>query len=329
MLFNRQFSACPSTWESYFQDPMSPVLEFEKLTYPEIDGLPREKTIVFLSLSPIEEHGPHLPVGVDFFNAAFFARRSAENLVAARPELNVLLYPTLPIGANTFRFVGSVWIKIGTLKRMLLEIARSLARFKFDKIALFSAHGGPFHLLTLEEAVFLARKKFGVKMILPGSAATVKFLRGEYLGEIEEALGRKLDEEEKKAFRHDFHAGWWETSMMLLNHPQLVKPVYKTLAPVLVHFRDLRTEAIPKLGKGEGYMGSPARATEAFADATTRIFFRLGQSVLLKLADGQGTDAETESILTGIVRWKFWLVRAVAIVAVLFLIFLLIKSTVG
>ena len=306
---------------------MSPVLEFEKLTWPEIDALKREKTLVFLALSPIEEHGPHLPVGVDFFNAGFFARRTAENLTKERPDLNVLLYPAIPIGANTFRFVGSVWIKIGTLKRMLLEIARSLSRFNFDKIALFSAHGGPFHLLTLEEACFLARRKYGVQMILPGSAATVKFLRGEYQSEIEQALGRKLDEEEKKAFKHDFHAGWWETSMMLLNFPHLVKPEYKKLEPVLVRFRDLRTNAIPKLGKGEGYMGSPARATKEFADATTRIFFRLGQIVLLKLADGQNTDQETKSILSKIIRWKFWLLRGVAILAAALILFFILRST--
>ena len=306
---------------------MSPVLEFEKLSYPEIDALPREKTLVFLAISPLEEHGPHLPVGVDFFNAGFFARRAAENLVQARPDSNVLLYPPIPIGANTFRFVGSVWIKMRTLKRMILEIVRSLARFRFDKIALFSAHGGPFHLLTLDEACFLARRKFGIKMILPGSAATVKFLRGEYLSEIEEALGRKLEEAEKKALPHDFHAGWWETSMMLLIYPQLVKPVYKTLEPVLVRFRDLRTDAIPKLGKGEGYMGSPARASEDFARATTQIFFRLGQSVLMKLADGQNTDKETESILSKIVRWKFWLVRSAAISVIILLVFFLLKST--
>ncbi len=239
--------------------------------------------------------------------------------------MNVLLYPPIPIGANTFRFVGSVWIKIQTLKRMLLEIARSLSRFKFDKIALFSAHGGPFHLLTLEEACFLARKKYGVKMILPGSSATVKFLRGEYLGEIEQALGRKLDEEEKKALPHDFHAGRWETSMMLMNFPHLVKPDYKNLDPVLVNFRDLRTNAIPKLGKGEGYMGSPARASKEFAEATTRIFFRLGQNLLLKLADGQNTDAETESVLTRIVRWKFWLLRIASILAAILILLIIFK----
>lgn len=112
--------------------------------------------------------------------------------------------------------------------------------------------------------------------------------------------------------------------MMLMNFPHLVKPEYKKLEPVLVRFRDLRTNAIPKLGKGEGYMGSPARATEEFANATTRIFFRLGQSVLLKLADGQNTDQETKSILSKIVRWKFWLFRsAMILLAILSLFFLL------
>lgn len=298
---------------------MSPVLEFEKLSWPEIDALKREETLVFLALSPIEEHGPHLPVGVDFFNASYFARRSAENLVKARPGLNVLLYPPLPIGANTFRFVGSVWIKTRTLKRMILEMVHSLARFGFSKIALFSAHGGPFHLLALEEACLMANRKFKVKMILPGSAATVKFLQGKYTAEIEQALGGKLTEEEKKALPHDFHAGWWETSMMMMLAPELVKPDYKKLEPVLARFRDLRTDAIPKLGKGEGYMGSPALASAQFAEATSKLFEQLGQSVLLKLAGGEPTDAETESVLTKIVRWKFWLGRTLLAVLLLLL----------
>jgi hypothetical protein len=116
--------------------------------------------------------------------------------------------------------------------------------------------------------------------------------------------------------------------MMLMNYPQLVKPVYKTLEPVLVRFLDLRSDAIPKLGKGEGYMGSPARATEDFARATTQIFFWLGQSVLLKLADGKKTDAETESILTKMVRWKFWTLRSAKIVLVILILFFLLRSTV-
>ncbi|MGH8004248.1 MAG: hypothetical protein ACRECJ_05965, partial [Limisphaerales bacterium] len=77
----------------------------------------------------------------------------------------------------------------------------------------------------------------------------------------------------------------------------------------------------------EGYMGSPARATEDFARVTTQIFFRLGQSVLLKLADGQSTKEETESILTKIVRWKFWTVRSVTILVIILVLFLLLKSS--
>jgi hypothetical protein len=75
-------------------------------------------------------------------------------------------------------------------------------------------------------------------------------------------------------------------------------------------------------------MGSPARATKEFAEATTWIFFRLGQSVLLKLADGQETKAETESILTRIVRWKFWTLRSAKILLVILILFFLLRSTV-
>jgi len=299
---------------------MSPVFEFEKLSYPEIDALERDKTLVFVPLSPLEEHGTHLPVGVDFFNAAFFARQAAENLTAGRPDLNVLLYPGIPIGTNTFQMVGSIWVSAKTLKRLIVEIASSLVKFGFRKIALFSAHGGPLHLLALEEACFHARRKLRAEIILPGSAPTIKFLRGQYTSQVENALGRPLTEEEKKALPHDFHAGWWETSMMLFLFPQLVKPEYKKLDPVLAGLKDLRTSAIPKLGKGEGYMGSPALASREFGQVTADLFCRIGHSTLLKLANNEDTSAETTTILTQIVRWKFWLSRTLVLSGIIIII---------
>ncbi|RLF30549.1 MAG: hypothetical protein DRJ99_02240, partial [Thermoplasmata archaeon] len=39
------------------------ITRFEELNWMEIDSLDRDKTIFFQPISPMEEHGPHLPVG--------------------------------------------------------------------------------------------------------------------------------------------------------------------------------------------------------------------------------------------------------------------------
>ena len=39
------------------------------MTWFEVDALDRDRCLVFLTVSPLEQHGPHLPLGVDFYGA--------------------------------------------------------------------------------------------------------------------------------------------------------------------------------------------------------------------------------------------------------------------
>ena len=41
------------------------IIKFEELNWKQIEQLDKNKTIFFLPISPLEEHGPHLPVGTD------------------------------------------------------------------------------------------------------------------------------------------------------------------------------------------------------------------------------------------------------------------------
>ena len=41
------------------------MLKYDNLTLTDIRALPRDRTIFALAMSPIEVHGPHLPVGID------------------------------------------------------------------------------------------------------------------------------------------------------------------------------------------------------------------------------------------------------------------------
>ena len=74
----------------------------EELSTPQLDALDRTRTVVILTVSPLETHGPHLPLGVDAFTARHFSESIAERLVADRPGWSVVLAPTLHLGSFTF-----------------------------------------------------------------------------------------------------------------------------------------------------------------------------------------------------------------------------------
>ena len=42
------------------------VHRLEEMSSPALDALDRSRTVIVLTLSPLETHGPHLPVGVEF-----------------------------------------------------------------------------------------------------------------------------------------------------------------------------------------------------------------------------------------------------------------------
>src|SRR5262249_62203324 len=81
------------------------VLRLEELTAPALDALDRNRTLAVVGVSPLEQHGPHLPVGVDYLAARHFAEAIAERIVARRPGWTVVLTPTLPLGSFTFEAV--------------------------------------------------------------------------------------------------------------------------------------------------------------------------------------------------------------------------------
>ena len=78
----------------------------EELSSPAVDALPRERTVVILTASPLEMHGPHLPVGVDAFTGRYFAQAIAERIVAERADWHVVLAPTLHLGSFAFEAAG-------------------------------------------------------------------------------------------------------------------------------------------------------------------------------------------------------------------------------
>ncbi|MFI5375691.1 MAG: creatininase family protein [Candidatus Rokuibacteriota bacterium] len=271
------------------------VHRLEELSTPALDALDRERTVVILSVSPLETHGPHLPLGVDAFTARYFSEAIAERVVASRPGWAVVLAPTLHLGSFTFDTVGTVRVRQRVVRDVVVDYGRALARAGFRHILVSNGHGGPGHLVALEEAAAIVSRRHRVTMASFTGHLAWEFLRGRLLPRIEAGLGRPLSPVEREAFAEDAHGGWWETSIMLALRPDLVDDGYRTLPAARYSLRERLVPNYPLRRGGQGYVGHPALADPAFARATTEVLLAEAMTVVDGLLDGRIRPSERRS----------------------------------
>lgn len=293
------------------------VHRLEEMSTPALDALDRDRTLVLLPVSPLEEHGPHLPVGVDAFAARHFAEALAERITAARPGWSAVLAPTLHLGSFTFDTVGTVRIRQRVVRDAVVDYGASLARAGFRWIVVANGHGGPGHLVALEEASAIVSRRHRVTMASVSGYLAWQFLRGRYLPAIEDALGRGLSAEERAAFADDAHGGLWETSLMLWLRPDLVANDYRDLPAARYSLARRLVPNYPLRGGGQGYVGHPALADPAFARATSAVLLAEGLDLVNGLLDGTVKPDERRSPFWALpfLRTNFWPVVGAAVAA--------------
>jgi creatinine amidohydrolase len=286
----------------------------EEMSSPALDALPRERTVVILTVSPLEEHGPHLPVGVDAFTARHFAEALAERLVAARPGWIVVLAPTLHVGSFTFESAGTIRVRQRVVRDVVIDYGVSLARAGFRHILISNGHGGPGHLVALEEAAAIVSRRHGVIMASLSGHLAWQFFRGRYLDRIEAALGHALTAEERRAFAEDAHGGWWETSVMLMLKPHLVDPSFRRLPPARYSPSQRLAANYPLRNGGEGYVGHPGLADPRFARAGAEVLLAEALTLAGDLLDGRLRPAQRRSPFFAVpfLRTNFWPALAAA-----------------
>lgn len=292
------------------------IVRLEEMSTPSLDALDRARTVMILTISPLEQHGPHLPIGVDAFAARHFAEAMAERVVAARPGWTVVLAPTLHLGSFTFDAPGTVTVRQRVVRDAVVDYGESLARAGFRYIFVANGHAGPGHLTALEEASAIVSRRHRVTMASLTGYMAWEFLRGRYLGKIETALGRSLSDVERNAFADDAHGGWWETSFMLMLRPDLVDDGYRDLPPARYAMIERVVPNYPLRGGGQGYIGHPALGDPAFAKAVSEVLLTEAMAIVDDLLDGRLRPAERRSpfFAVPVFRTNFW--RGVALASV-------------
>jgi creatinine amidohydrolase len=228
------------------------IMKFEELTWKQIDSLDRTSTIIFLPISPLEQHGPHLPVGTDLLTARDTATEAIKLLHERHPELTCVLFPVVPLGFCDFNtdFPGSFSVSGKIIRDIVYSIGAQLAEHGFHFLVICTYHMAIVHLKGIYQAMSKLRSRYSLRVCEPW---------GPYFH------SKKMEEREPKLgfdTAKEIHAGFRETSLMKYQYPYLVDPSYTNLQSV---YRDVFSPRVlgktfKQLGLKDGYIGSPARA---------------------------------------------------------------------
>jgi len=227
---------------------MMPVYELAQLTWEEVSGLDRGRTIVVLPVGAIEAHGPHLPLDTDVVIAGAMARAGAKRLGARDKE--VLILPALAYTAARFAaaFHGTLSISAITVTAVIVDLARSLTDHGFGVLAIANAHLDPEHLTALHEAVTLARADRLLPVVFPDLTR--------------KPWASRLGDEFKSGA---CHAGQFETSIVLSKKADAVRDkIRQSLAPnpqSLSEAIKAGKRTFAEAGGPRAYFGDPAAAT--------------------------------------------------------------------
>ncbi len=176
------------------------------MTWQEIAdaGQAARRWIAVLPLAAVEQHGPHLPIGVDSFIGEAYLARVLEILPA---DLPATFLPLQRVGVSPehVQYAGTLSLSAATAIAAWTEIGEGLVRAGLRKLVLVTSHGG--NVAAMELAARDLRARFGM------FAVTVGWHRFGY------PQGTFSSEE----IRHGIHGGDIETSLMLATRPDTVR----------------------------------------------------------------------------------------------------------
>jgi len=206
-----------------------PYVPAEELSYRQLRQLDFQRTLCLQSVSALEVHGPHLPIGMDYFMARWMAEESGRRFAERHPDWTVVQMPHLAVGTDELPAAGSMNVRPRAVYHVLWDQARSLVRAGYRFIVVTNGHGGPRHAAAIEYVCQKTSRRFGVEMFCPANVALHRLVTGQRFERVEEVLGRPLSDEERTGLIGGEHAGGWETSFALAAFPRLVETEWKNL----------------------------------------------------------------------------------------------------
>ncbi len=217
------------------------------LTWPEAEKRFQQVDIALLPVGSIEQHGPHLPLDTDAYDAKYLALRVAEACSDPKP----LVLPNISYGVayHHNEFKGTISISNEALSKMVYDIGMSVAHNGIKKLVVINAHGGNSPALN-----------YAAQMINRDAHMFVCVDTGET---------SDVDIYATVETHNDVHAGEIETSTSLAVRPHSVKmeqarrevPEFSSRYLDFTSKRGVSWYAYTQKISNSGVMGDPTRAS--------------------------------------------------------------------
>jgi creatinine amidohydrolase/Fe(II)-dependent formamide hydrolase-like protein len=218
-----------------------------ELTWPEAGKRFQQVDIALLPVGSIEQHGPHLPLDTDAFDANYLALRVAEACSNPKP----LVLPNIPYGVSYHHdeFKGTVSISNDALAKLVYDIGMSISHNGIKKLVIINGHGGNSPALN-HAAQMINRDAHIFVCVDSGETSDVDIY----------ALVETPN---------DVHAGEFETSTSLAVRPHLVKmdqarrevPEFSSRYLDFTSKRGVSWYAYTRKISHSGVMGDPTKAS--------------------------------------------------------------------
>jgi creatinine amidohydrolase len=208
------------------------VISLFDVPHQEARRLARSGAPVYLTINPVEYHGPHLSLHNDRLVSLGLIRELHERL-QKRHDWPLLMGSDLELGVEPCPGIGSRRTSFAIARQLVLEACRALGELGARNVVLMTFHGAPLHNLAIEAGVQLLAQG-GVCAVAPFNAVLSEMLWLDP-AKFAAAVAHVEDERERElmlsTLANDFHAGFFETSMALHYAPESVSPDYRSLPP--------------------------------------------------------------------------------------------------
>ncbi len=290
------------------------LLRWEALTKRDFDGIDRARAVVLVTCSPLEVHGPHLPMGADALEGEGLAERMLRFLPERHTGRTFLKLPMIYAATDTVPQPGSLFFQPATTIRVLTDLGRTLAAQGFRNVVVSNFHGGPRHFLAIEKACRRANRRYGSRMASLFSLLISRLTQG--TSNLDDVLSH-IPGIEGNDLRGDTHGGLVETSMLLALHGGWVDPDYKNLPRLTVDgWRSRRAEVSARsvrrsrnrlsdrldslrssfrFFQQNTYSGAPAKASAEIGEQILDVLGREAAQGVTELLDGTITPEDCHS----------------------------------
>lgn len=217
------------------------------LSWKQIEAMNKQEGVVILPIGAVEQHGPHLPVLTD----TLIITSVLNALLAALPdEVTAWALPPLNYGKSNehINFPGTMSLSAATLTAVLHDIAASVHRAGFRRLAFLNGHGG--NVAVLEAAARDIRVATGLMCfcLQPALYSQTPF---------------EISDDER---RYGFHAGELETSLVLHINADLVD--MEQAVRHFAYFPDTGTNLFYFGGASTAWLSDDWSESGVFGDAT-------------------------------------------------------------